>query len=129
MRSLPCKATKGWFVTVDNPVRAGMVAEATQWKWSSAAAHYGEAEPTAFLEMELWRQHWSVAQWREYLDGETESELEAIRQCTQTGRPLRSSEFVKCLEQSTRRQLAPRKGGRPARPVIDRGQELFEFGG
>jgi len=111
-----------------NPVRAGMVAQATQWKWSTAAAHCGEAEPAAFLEMELWRQHWSVARWREFLEvGETESELEAIRQCTHTGRPLGSSEFVRRLEQSTRRQLAPRKGGRSARPAIDCGQELFEF--
>ena len=76
----------------------------------------------------LWRQHWSVARWREFLEvGETEYELEAIRQCTHTGRPLGSSEFVKRLEQSTRRQLARRKGGRPARPGMDRGQKLFEF--
>lgn len=111
-----------------NPVRAGMIAEAAQWKWSSAAAHCGEAELAEFLDMELWRQHWSAARWREFLDaGETESELEAIRQCTHTGRPLGNSEFVKSLEQSMRRQLAPRKGGRPARPRVDGRQELLEF--
>jgi hypothetical protein len=78
--------------------------------------------------MDLWRQHWTVARWREFLDaGETDAGLEAIRQCTHTGRPLGSSEFVKSLEQSTRRQLAPRKGGRPGRPGNDHAQELFDF--
>jgi putative transposase len=111
-----------------NPVRARMVAKATEWKWSSAAAHCGEAEQAAFLNMGRWREHWSAARWREFLDaGETEAELAAIRECTHTGRPLGSSEFVKSLEQSTLRQLAPRKGGRPARPQADRRQELLEF--
>lgn len=111
-----------------NPVRAGMVARATLWKWSSAAAHCGESEPEAFLEMEVWKQQWSPARWREFLNaGETESELAAIRECTHTGRPLGSEEFVKSLEQRTLRQLAPRKGGRPASPGIDRGQERLGF--
>jgi putative transposase len=111
-----------------NPVRAGMVAQATLWRWSSAAAHCGESEPEAFLEMEVWKQEWSPARWREFLNaGETESELAAIRECTHTGRPLGSEEFVKSLEQRTRRQLAPRKGGRPASPGIDRRQQLLGF--
>jgi putative transposase len=111
-----------------NPVRAGMVPEAIQWKWSSAAAHCGECEPAPFLDMELWRQHWSPRRWREFLDaGQTESELAAIRQCTHTGRPLGSTEFIKSLEQHTRRQLGPRKGGLPVRSASDRRQELLEF--
>jgi putative transposase len=111
-----------------NPVRAGMVEEATQWRWSSAAAHCGDSAPEPFLDMELWRQHWTPARWREFLNaGETESELTAIRQCTHTGRPLGSEEFVKSLEQATHRQLAPRKGGRPARPGIDQRQDVLAF--
>jgi len=34
-----------------NPVRAGMLAEAAAWPWSSAAAHCGAADPDACLEM------------------------------------------------------------------------------
>jgi putative transposase len=40
-----------------NPVRAGMVQSAAQWKWSSAAVHCGAAEPDACLEMAPWREH------------------------------------------------------------------------
>jgi putative transposase len=111
-----------------NPVRAGLATEAGSWKWSSAAAHCGTAEPDELLDMEIWRRHWSGATWREFLNaGETESELTAIRQCTHTGRPLGTSEFVKTLEKTTLRQLAPRKGGRPAQPGADQRQEALEF--
>src|SRR6266850_3695806 len=37
-----------------NPVRAGLVAEAESWPWSSAAAHFGSGEPDTGLEMEMW---------------------------------------------------------------------------
>jgi len=111
-----------------NPVRAGLVARAQEWKWSSAAAHCGTSEPDELLEMEPWRENRSVASWRDFLSaGETESELAAIRQCTHSGRPLGTKEFVKELEEMTRRQLAPRKGGRRAKLVTDPRQEPLEF--
>jgi len=111
-----------------NPVRAGMVAEAESWQWSSAAAHCGKAEPDECLDMEPWRRHWSPASWQAFLKaGETESELAALRQCTHTGRPLGTPEFVKTLEKSTLRQLAPQKGGRPAKPATNERQETLEF--
>src|SRR5579871_6903054 len=50
-----------------NPLRAGLVAAAEQWRWSSAAAHCGAALPEALLEMELWRKRWTAADWRHYL--------------------------------------------------------------
>jgi len=111
-----------------NPVRAGLVAQAERWKWSSAAAHCDAGEPDELLEMKPWREQWSAASWRRFLSaGETESALAAIRQCTHTGRPLGTSEFVKTLEQSTHRQLAPRKGGRPAKSTADTRQETLEL--
>jgi putative transposase len=111
-----------------NPVRAGLVAHAEQWKWSSATAHCGTSEPDELLEMAPSREHWSVATWRSFLSaGETESELAAIRQCTHTGRPLGTTEFVKRLEETMHRHLAPRKGGRPAKLAADPGQGALEF--
>src|SRR5262249_37545026 len=111
-----------------NPVRAGLVQQAELWPWSSAAAHCGKAEPDQCLDMETWRQHWSVESWQAFLGaGETESDLAALRQCTHTGRPLGTAEFVKTLEQATHRQLAPGKGGRPAKLVTDDRQETLEF--
>jgi putative transposase len=111
-----------------NPVRAGLVAHAELWKWSSAAAHCGKGEADACLDMETWRQYWSVATWQAFLnEGETESDLAALRQCTHTGRPLGTEEFIQSLEQSTHRQLVTRKGGRPAKPGADPRQQALGF--
>ena len=106
-----------------NPVRAGMVAEAAAWPWSSAPAHCGTADPDTCLELSLWRQAWSEESWRKFLEqGETESELRAIRRCTRSGRPLGSSEFTEALERRTGRRLAPGRGGRPRITVNHGGQ-------
>ena len=100
-----------------NPVRAGMVAAAQQWIWSSAAAHCGLATQNPMLDMEPWRSRWTAAQWQAYLsDGECIADLNPLRRCTYTGRPLGTENFIDGLEKSTMRLLAPRKGGRPKKP-------------
>ena len=111
-----------------NPVRAKMAAEAAAWPWSSAAAHCGTGTPAACLDLEPWGRRWSAASWRDFLEeGETESELDALRRCTHTGRPLGSAEFVEALEHHTERRLAPQKGGRPRKPAADARQKAFAF--
>jgi putative transposase len=112
-----------------NPVRAQLVDEAQAWAWSSAAAHCGTVLAETFLSTELWQKHWTTAGWREYLAaGGTESELASIRQCTHTGRPLGTQEFVHALEESMVRRLVPQKGGRPAKPRRDARQSELDFG-
>jgi putative transposase len=110
-----------------NPVRAGLVAEPAAWPWSSAAAHLGQAEPALPLEMALWRQSWDADRWRAYLAAaDRDADLAELRQCTHSGRPLGSAEFVKTLEQATRRRLAPQKGGRrPRRSAENQNQFVF----
>ncbi len=111
-----------------NPVRAGLVAEAESWPRSSAAAHFGSGEPDTGLDMEMWRMRWSMETWREYLAaGEAESEIAAIRQCTHTGRPLGTPEFIYTLEQATLRRLAPQKGGRLGHAMDHRTQAMLAF--
>jgi putative transposase len=111
-----------------NPVRAGLVALAELWPWSSAATHCGATAPDGLLTLEPWTERWDVSSWREYLlAGETEEELLSVRQSTHTGRPLGSQEFVWELEKATERKLAPRKGGRPARQTDDERQSEFSF--
>jgi REP-associated tyrosine transposase len=111
-----------------NPVRAGMVAAAEQWRWSSAAAHCGAASSDLMLEMELWSKRWTVAEWARFLaDAESAADVSALRQSTHTGRPLGTPEFVAALEQSTLRPLAPRKGGRPQKPATDSRQPSLTF--
>jgi putative transposase len=106
-----------------NPVRAGMVAAAEQWRWSSAAAHCGASAADIQLEMERWRKRWTMADWREYLAaGESPSDVTALRRYTHTGRPLGSAEFVAALEYSTLRSLTPQKPGRPKKPLRDSDQ-------
>jgi REP-associated tyrosine transposase len=111
-----------------NPVRAGLVSKPEEWQWPSARAHCGIAAPDACLTLEPWREHWTVARWRDFLgEGETESQLAAIRQSTHTGRPLGTPEFVEALERTMSRRLLPQKGGRPAKSVLDQRQGVLEF--
>lgn len=111
-----------------NPVRAGMVAQPMMWNWSSAGAHCGTSAADSCLTMERWQQTWTPSRWREFLAlGETEEQLQAIRQCTHTGRPLGSSAFIETLEHSTQRKLAPRKGGRPVSSTREDKQGTISF--
>jgi putative transposase len=111
-----------------NPVRAGLVREAQQWRWSSAVAHCGEIEADDFVEMETWRRTWSAASWRQLLSrGEEGTHLSEIRRSTHTGRPLGTAEFIEKLEKITQRHLTPGKGGRPKNRIMDEKQEAFQF--
>ncbi len=111
-----------------NPVRAGLVAAAEQWPWSSAAVHCGLTTQSDGLDLERWSQRWTAAQWQAYLaDGASVGECAQLRRCTYTGRPLGSPEFVEDLERSTLRLLAPRKGGRPKKPSPDPNQNNLTF--
>ena len=111
-----------------NPVRAGLVTEAESWIWSSAAPHCGTVAAGECLEMEMWRGHWDVAKWREYLAaGVGESKIVPIRQCAHTGRPHGTAEFIRALEEATQRHLSPRKGGRRAKSVEDASQSELVF--
>jgi hypothetical protein len=84
------------------------------------AVHCGVVASDAMLEMDSWRKRWTETEWVQYLaDGGTHADVAGLRQCTHTGRPLGTSDFVAELEKSTLRLLAPRKGGRPKQPVSD----------
>jgi putative transposase len=112
-----------------NPVRAGLTSEAEAWGWSSAAAHCGAEARNEILDLEVWRKNWIASAWRQYLAaGEIESKVTEIRRCTHTGRPLGSAEFVRALEGSMKRRLAPQKGGRPPKSGLDARQSELAFG-
>ena len=111
-----------------NPVRAGMVAAAEQWRWSSAAGHCGAAPANAWLDMETWRTRWTVLEWSRYLaDRESQTDVTELRQFTHTGRPLGTPDFVTVLEKSTLRSLIARRPGRPKRPSKDTQQSGLTF--
>jgi putative transposase len=97
-----------------NPVRAGLTAQAWEYPWSSAAAHAGEPDPTGLLNMEAWKAQWTPDQWREYVQA-PEDETIASRIQTSTGRgwPLGSESFLEDLEQELGRRVRPLPPGRP----------------
>lgn len=94
-----------------NPVRAGIVARAVDYEWSSCQARVeGKVDPV------LDRRFLSECNrnWGEYLGGnEPDDWLTSIREHTSTGRPLGETEFVLRLEKSLARPLMRRKPGRP----------------
>jgi len=97
-----------------NPVRAGVVRAAQDYRWSSARAHCGLEAPN-WLDLSAWGETWTAETWLAYLTEAAEADAEPIRASTRTGRPLGTRDFVTALEQRLGRRLEPRKGGRPPR--------------
>ena len=99
-----------------NPVRAGLVERAEDYRWSSAAAHCALradgvlSDPcalTARLDPRQWSQ-WLGAPW------DDEQEIAArLRRCTHTGRPAGGADFLARLEALLGRVLRAKKVGRP----------------
>jgi putative transposase len=111
-----------------NPLRARLASAPEAYRWSSAAAHCGMAQPDLALEMNPWERYWNATTWKEYLAEQGgDAEADAIRQCTHTGRPLGTPEFIEGLEKAMRRVLSPQKGGRPPKPAADKNQALLSF--
>jgi putative transposase len=96
-----------------NPVRAGLVRQAGDWRWSSAWAHLIERDASGMLAWNEWGQAWSADTWNSALKGGVEfADLEArLRKATATGRPLGSAEFVQHAEAVLGRPLAPKRPG------------------
>ena len=93
-----------------NPVRAGLVAEAWAYPWSSAAYRVGEAERDALVtQREI---AGAEVNWRALLKRDPR-ESSDLRRHTRTGRPLGAIGFVQSLESLTGRRLVPRRPGRP----------------
>jgi putative transposase len=96
-----------------NPVRAGIVEIAQDYRWSSASAHCnsvtdpllaGDFPPQGVIE-----------DWSTWLRGDEEEATRTIRQATRIGRPCGSAEFISHLEKKLGRSLTPKKRGRRPR--------------
>ena len=115
--SCPMQPARVWSVIryVElNPVRAGMVRNAADYRWSSAAAHAGGVDDSGVLDMEWWRREWALDGWNQVLRADAqESGGDTIRRATYTGRPIGDIHFVADLEIQLGRELAPKAGGHP----------------
>jgi putative transposase len=95
-----------------NPVRAGLVDQAEDWPWSSAAGHAG-LRKDAIVSGSLERRP-VVSDWRQWLhEDDDDATLERIRRRTRSGRPAGSPTFVVSLEGLAGRRLEPQTIGRP----------------
>jgi putative transposase len=104
----------------NGPVRTGFVAQAEEYRWSSARRHVlGEADPimgdSCFLENE-------IQEWRAYLASPGEDAVLArTRKCLKTGRPAGGTDWIRGLEVILDRRLEALPRGRPRKVKLDSG--------
>jgi putative transposase len=74
-----------------NPVRAGLVARADEYPWSSARAHTGQADAAGLVWPGWLERRYTPDRWREILGAdEPDEHLELLRRHTGAGEPLGS---------------------------------------
>ncbi len=94
----------------NNPVDVGIVKNAWEYPWSSAAYHVGSIENDVLVkDRNLYD---LVNDWRSYLGQEEKDDLNTIRKATRTGRPAGDNDFIIALESRTGRVLRRAKPGR-----------------
>ena len=100
-----------------NPVRAGMVARARDYPWSSATAHITGHDESGLLDMEWWNRE-AHAHWEQRLDEVPPQSDEALRACTYAGRPFGSETFLREMADQFNRHWTPGRPKKkpPARP-------------
>ncbi len=96
--------------TERNPVRAGLVPSAGEYRWSSAAAHLGGGDEFGVLDLNWWLRQDRREQWAEALRVEDAEDAGALRRCTYAGQPYGSEDFVSRLSRRFGRYW---KRGRP----------------
>ena len=95
-----------------NPLRAGLVASAEHWDWSSAAARLGTAVRPHWLDLRVSLEPLTLSS---LAMAEAEQRL---RPCTHTGPPAGSEAFVTFAETALVRRLEPAHGGRPKKKLV-----------
>jgi len=101
-----------------NPVRAGIVALAEDYPWSSARAHVRDQKDPVLADI---KRFMTVEDWASYLrEPDEEAFLERIRRCERTGRPLGDDGFLGRLEVITGKRLRPRDYSRTGAKKRDR---------
>lgn len=100
-----------------NAVRAGIVTRATDYSWSSAAAHCGlMVAPPEWLDLEALHRRVSPVDWRERLEQpQPRREAAGLRRATRTEYPLGGPGFVEELEVKFQIRLRPLPPGPPAK--------------
>ena len=97
-----------------NPVRAGMIGQAENYPWSSAAAHCGlRSDPVLSVNGTWKRKIEAATNWSEWLTGEDDTlNLDVLRRHATKGLPCGSPTFIATLEEACGRNLRCRPPGR-----------------
>ncbi len=101
------------------PLRQGLVAQASDWPWSSAAHHAGRRQDPIVTEHAAYWQLGNTPFEREarYLRDSTlplqGAEVENLIGAARHGWPIGSNAFLQALAEATTRPLRPRARGRP----------------
>jgi putative transposase len=82
-----------------NLVRAGIVRDARDYDWSSAAAHLSGVDESGVLDMDWWREQCRGEDWARELAVEETEATSALRRCTYAGRPFGSESLVRDMSQ------------------------------
>src|SRR5262249_12848097 len=103
-----------------NALRAGLVARAEEWAWSSLWQR--ESGPPEASE---WLTAWPVARGADWLRwvnrAQTPGELEALRRCVQRGQPFGSESWVRRTVARLGLAVAMRPRGRPRKQAAKKG--------
>jgi putative transposase len=96
-----------------NPLRAGMVARAEDYRWSSAAAHCGWRGDRVLTRDPAWTHAIeAVGDWSRWLaGGNGDAEDDDLRESTRQNRPCGSEPFVRALTSVAGRDLELRPQG------------------
>jgi putative transposase len=106
-----------------NPVRAGLVRRAEEFRWSSARAHCGlQQDPVLTVDG-----HWTetcrmVSDWAAWLAEPGRAEqIDVIRHHVTRGLPCGGDDFVREMESRLGRFVRPRSVGRPRKVSLQEG--------
>jgi len=100
-----------------NPVRAGLVARAETYPWSSAAAHCGVA-PTNLLAPLPAETLMGADGWSAWLAGAEGEAILSLRAATSSGRPCGTLAFVEQMSSALGRPLQAPQRGRPRKTPL-----------
>ena len=98
----------------NNPVKAGMVLHAEDWRWSSARAHIA-GHSDGLTDTQQLGEH--IANWRAMLVGGLEAS-DQIEAALKTGRPLGTPQWVAQMAASFGRLFAAPQMGRPRKAKL-----------
>lgn len=92
-----------------NPVRAGMVEHAVEYKWSSASAHCGQG--TNDLLSPDFTPKGVIDDWQRWLEFENIEQENKLRKHVETGRPVGNDSFIERIGKLVGRSLKKKKPG------------------